>query len=59
MVQTAGAFASPLKLPASGYRESSGILTSVGTGGLYWTSTVNVNNCYGRYLYFDSGYGLS
>jgi len=38
----AGAFGSPLKLPMSGYRDlSDGSLNSVGTLGLYWSSTVS------------------
>ena len=37
----AGAFASPLKLPMAGFRFSSdGALYAVGTGGSYWSSTV-------------------
>jgi hypothetical protein len=51
---TAGAFASPLKLPMAGYRNfSSGSLFSVGTGGFYWSSLVIVESS--RRLYFDSG----
>jgi uncharacterized protein (TIGR02145 family) len=39
---SAGAFASPLKLPVAGYRDlSSGSLAIVGTYGAYWSSTVN------------------
>ena len=38
----AGAFASPLKLPMAGSRYfSSGSLSSVGTSGYYWSSTVS------------------
>jgi uncharacterized protein (TIGR02145 family) len=38
----AGAFGSPLKLPMSGYRDSSdGSLSGFGTYGLYWSSTVS------------------
>ena len=48
-----GAFASPLKLPVAGYRDSSnGSLVDVGTGGWYWSSTVS--GTYSRYLYFRS-----
>ncbi len=37
-----GAIASPLKLPAAGYRSrSTGSLLSVGTNGYYWSSTVS------------------
>jgi uncharacterized protein (TIGR02145 family) len=35
----AGALASPLKLPLPGFRSVSGSLNSLGTGGVYWTST--------------------
>ena len=50
----AGAFASPLKLPLSGARESSsGTLGSVGSSGSYWSSTVAGLNS--RDLYFSSG----
>jgi uncharacterized protein (TIGR02145 family) len=49
----AGAFASPLKLPLAGYRVSSGgSLSSVGTVGYYWSSTVSGTNA--RSLYFNS-----
>jgi uncharacterized protein (TIGR02145 family) len=38
----AGAFASPLKLPLAGYRNSGGgTLFSVNTAGYYWSSTIN------------------
>ncbi len=49
----AGAFASPLKLPVSGYRIlSDGTLDAVGTSGLYWSSTVSGTNS--RFLGFSS-----
>jgi uncharacterized protein (TIGR02145 family) len=49
----AGAFASPLKLPVAGYRDgSSGSLSTVGTVGIYWSSTVSSTGS--RYLYFFS-----
>lgn len=56
-----GAFASPLKLPAAGYRSySNGSLNSAGSYGSYWASTVDGN--YSRYLYFYNSnayvYGL-
>jgi hypothetical protein len=52
---SAGAFASPLKLPLAGYRASSdGSLNDVGTLGLYWSSTVSSTNSLG--LGFDSSY---
>jgi len=52
---TAGAFASPLKLPVAGYRSrSSGSVSlfSVGSWGLYWSSTAS--NSYSRRLEFNS-----
>ncbi len=48
-----GAYASPLKLPAGGYRGCSfGSLLNVGTYGFYWSSTVSTTLA--RYLYFFS-----
>ena len=42
---SAGAFASPLKLPMAGYRDySDGSLGDVGTDGVYWSSTVSSAN---------------
>ena len=38
---SAGAFASPLKLPVTGYRNNAGGLTNVGVSGVYWSSTVS------------------
>jgi uncharacterized protein (TIGR02145 family) len=38
---SAGAFASPLKLPSAGYRLNFGLLENVGTIGYYWSSTVS------------------
>ncbi len=50
---SAGAFASPLKLPVAGFRaRDSGSLVSVGTSGGCWSSTVSSTNS--RYLYFLS-----
>ena len=50
---SAGAFASPLKLPMAGYRDySDGSLGNVGTDGVYWSSTVSSANA--RDLSFDS-----
>jgi uncharacterized protein (TIGR02145 family) len=41
----AGAFASPLKLPVAGYRSpNDGSLSSVGSYGYYWSSTVSSTN---------------
>ena len=48
-----GAFASPLKLTAGGYRSySNGSLYGVGSNGYYWSSTVS--GATARYLYFYS-----
>jgi len=50
---SAGAFASPLKLTMAGYRSSyNANLASVGIRGKYWNSTVSGTNSW--YLYFDS-----
>ena len=50
---SAGAFASPLKLPLAGYRNGSdGSLYFEGSFGYYWSSTVDGNQS--RYLSFDS-----
>lgn len=43
---SAGAFASPLKLTPSGYRDISGVLTNVLSSGLYWSSTVTLTNAF-------------
>ena len=52
---SAGAFASPLKLPMAGYRDGSdGSLLAVGSGGVYWSSTFS--GAYSRTLFFDSSY---
>ena len=49
-----GAIASPLKLSLAGTRFSSnGSLNNVGTGGFYWSSTVNSSDA--RYLAFNIG----
>ena len=52
---SAGAFASPLKLPMAGYRNNSS-LSNVGTDGYYWSSTVDGTNA--RYLAFNSSNAL-
>ena len=53
---SAGAFASPLKLPAAGARfYDSGSLFSVGLSGNYWSSTAPGTS---GYLYFDSSDAL-
>lgn len=50
---SAGAFASPLKLPAAGYRNrTSGSLGNVGSNGHYWSSTVSGTDA--RDLHFNS-----
>ncbi|RLD60208.1 MAG: hypothetical protein DRJ01_10060 [Bacteroidetes bacterium] len=50
----AGAYASPLKLPVAGLRDSSnGSLNVVGSGGFYWSSTINGTSSYS--LRFGSG----
>lgn len=49
---SAGAFASPLKLPVAGYRNLiNGSLSYAGLQGGYWSSTVV--DIHSRYLYFD------
>jgi uncharacterized protein (TIGR02145 family) len=49
----AGAFASPLKLPMAGYRNTAGSLNQIGSYALYWSSAVN--GTASRYLYFGVG----
>jgi hypothetical protein len=50
---SAGAFASPLKLPLSGTRyRDTGSVAQVGTGGHYWSSSLSGIDS--RYLYFSS-----
>jgi len=52
---SAGAFASPLKLPVAGYRyNSNGSLVDVGSYGSYWFSTVS--GTYSRYLSFNGSF---
>jgi uncharacterized protein (TIGR02145 family) len=52
---SAGAFASPLKLPLAGNRiDIDGSLINVGTVGFYWGSTVSTTNS--RDLYFSSSF---
>ena len=49
---SAGAFASPLKLPLAGDRNySSGLLTSVGSFGYYWSATVGLTGAQNMYFY--------
>lgn len=49
---SAGAYASLLKLPVAGHRGGSGSLMSVGSIGYYWSSTLS--GSYLSYLYFSS-----
>ncbi len=57
---TAGAFASPLKLPAAGARaDNNGVLFNVGISGLYWASTVDGTGARGLYFYNASADTLS
>jgi uncharacterized protein (TIGR02145 family) len=49
---SAGSFASPLKLPLAGYREINGLLINVGSNGTYWSSVVS--GIGSSFLYFDS-----
>ena len=48
---SAGAFASPLKLALAGFRDWDGTLTVAGIGGMYWSSSVSGTNS--RNLYFE------
>lgn len=51
-----GAFASPLRLPMTGYRRRfDNLFLDVGTRGSYWSSTVPVSSTASRVLYFSSG----
>jgi len=54
---TGNAFASLLKLPAGGYRDrSNGSLTSAGTYGFYWSSTITeIIYTYGLYFFNSNG----
>ena len=49
----AGAYASVLKLPMTGYRVYTGSISDVGTGSYSWSSTVSYNSK-SYYLYFSS-----
>jgi len=53
---SAGAFASPLKLPLVGHRKNTGLLTDVGTNADYWTSTTVALKAY--HLGFGVGIAL-
>ena len=51
----AGAYNSPLRLPVAGYRDSSnGALGNVGSGGLYWSSTIGGPGSRGLYFFSSS-----
>ncbi|MRS05964.1 hypothetical protein EG832_22515, partial [bacterium] len=53
-----GAFASPLKLPLAGARNlSTGSINNEGSGGFYWSSTVNSTSSVN--LFFSSSGGVS
>ena len=55
---SAGAFASPLKLPMAGGRyDGSGALANVGIQGSYWMSTINGTNS--GHLFFNNDAGIS
>ncbi|MFT5602592.1 MAG: hypothetical protein ACI9N1_002851, partial [Flavobacteriales bacterium] len=41
---SAGAFATPLKLSMGGFRDSNAALSNIGSKGLYWSSTVSGTN---------------
>ena len=57
---SAGAFGSPLKLPVAGYRDNSnGELNSVGSGGVYWSSTVAVPYSVNLSFYSSAAYMYS
>lgn len=51
----AGAFASPLKLPMSGYRYyENASLNNVGDAGFYWSSTGSTSNSRILYFFFNT-----
>ena len=55
LLNAAGAFASPLKLPLAGYRTyAAGAITGVSSFGFYWSSTVS--GPYALNVTFSSGY---
>jgi len=52
---SAGAFASPLKLVVAGFRDrSSGMVDRAGSGGHYWSSTVSGNAAHSLYFFSNS-----
>jgi uncharacterized protein (TIGR02145 family) len=54
---SAGAIASPLKLPVAGYRDrSNGSLIFVGTDGHYWSNTVSSTRAH--FLFFNSSFAF-
>ncbi len=56
---TAGAFASPLKLTMTGGRLSSGVMLASGAEGRYWSSTVNGTNSRFVYIFNTNAYMVS
>jgi uncharacterized protein (TIGR02145 family) len=54
---SAGGFASVLKLTMGGYRSNSGNMSSVGANGFYTTSTIIPNGGSISYMLMDSGVG--
>jgi uncharacterized protein (TIGR02145 family) len=55
---SSGAFASPLKLPLTGYRNyGTAVLTSVNSNAYYWTSTISSSATGSNYLVFNSTSG--
>ncbi|WP_304142564.1 FISUMP domain-containing protein [Mesoflavibacter zeaxanthinifaciens] len=61
---TAGAIASPLKLPMAGVRsETDGLVVQNGNAGLYWSSTYEPTNSKGIWIYNSGvliqGFGIS
>jgi hypothetical protein len=54
---SAGAYASPLKLPVAGFRYvGNGSLNSVGSSGGYWSGSVSGSDA--RFLYFFSSFAV-
>ena len=54
--KTAGAFASPLKLPLAGRRRSTGLIARVNDWGLYWSSTVSGTNSFFLLIASENAY---
>ena len=54
MNNSVGAFASPLKLPLAGFRNSTaGLIGNTGNSGYYWSSTINDTSS--RFIYISNG----